>query len=357
MRLASFSVMNYCVDVRREVCSVVAQLHRRESEAMNKKNKPAGPVKHRTGIAGFDRITGGGLPDNRTTLVIGGPGSGKTVFALQALVSGAQEGQPGLFVSFDEQPRRLIEDGGAFGWNLSELEKERLIFLDARLRPGTVKAGHFDLTGMLAGLKAVASELGAKRVVLDSFDVLLTLLDDRLAELQEVFRLRDWLFENNLTAIVTATLNAHEPRSAQRQALLQMIADCTVSMDFRLTDRAASRHLRVVKYRGSGFVEDEFPYAIGRTGIKVEAPSSRPRRRKTSRTSDLHPEIERARNELAARVSELERFMEMKQAELDFLMAKEKSRHKATLPNRDNILRTDSPKAKSQGQQSDQPPA
>jgi circadian clock protein KaiC len=295
------------------------------------------------------------LPGNRTTLVIGGPGSGKTVFALQALVSGAQEGKAGLFVSFDEQPRRLIEDGGAFGWNLSELEKERLIFLDARLRPGTVKAGHFDLTGMLAGLKAVASELGARRVVLDSFDVLLTLLDDRLAELQEVFRLRDWLFENNLTAIVTATLDAHEPRSAQRQALLQMIADCTVSMDFRLTDRAASRHLRVVKYRGSGFVEDEFPYTIGPTGIKVVAPSNRPRRRKTPPGSDLHPEIERARSELAARVLELERFMEMKQAELDFLMAKEKSRRTAALANRENISRSDSSKPKPQ--QSNQPSA
>ncbi len=298
---------------------------------MNIKGKPAGPLKHRTGIAGFDRITGGGLPANRTTLVIGGPGSGKTVFALQALVSGAQNGQAGVFVSFDEQPRRLIEDGGTFGWNLSELEKERLIFLDARLRPGTVKAGHFDLTGMLAGLKAVATELGAKRVVLDSFDVLLTLLDDRLAELQEVFRLRDWLFENNLTAIVTATLDGHEPRSAQRLALIQMIADCTVSMDFRLTNRAASRHLRVIKYRGSGFVEDEFPYVIGPTGIEVEAPPSRASKRRAASHSALHPEIERARKELATRVLELERFIEMKQAELDFLTANRKPRHKGSM--------------------------
>jgi circadian clock protein KaiC len=309
---------------------------------MNKKAKPAGPLKHRTGIAGFDRITGGGLPANRTTLVLGGPGSGKTIFALQALVSGAQAGEAGVFVSFDEQPRRLIEDGGTFGWDLSELEKERLIFLDARLRPGTVKVGHFDLTGMLAGLKAVAAELGAKRLVLDSFDVLLTLLDDRLAELQEVFRLRDWLFENNLSAIVTATLGSHEPRSAQRQALMQMIADCTVSMDFRLTDRAASRHLRVVKYRGSGFVEDEFPYVIGPTGIEVDAPAKRSSRRTSIPRSGLHPEIERARKELATRVLELERFIEMKQAELDFLTAKRTPRRKGTFSDREGISRAQS---------------
>jgi KaiC/GvpD/RAD55 family RecA-like ATPase len=41
--------------------------------------------KMRTGIEGFDEISGGGLPRDRTTLITGGPGSGKTVFALNTL--------------------------------------------------------------------------------------------------------------------------------------------------------------------------------------------------------------------------------------------------------------------------------
>ena len=61
------------------------------------------PAKAPTGIAGFDEITGGGLPRGRTTLFVGGPGSGKTVFALQFLAHGAHHcGEPGIFVAFEE---------------------------------------------------------------------------------------------------------------------------------------------------------------------------------------------------------------------------------------------------------------
>ena len=51
-----------------------------------------GPKKAPSGIAGLDEITGGGLPHGRTTLLVGGPGSGKTIFALQFLAHGARIG-------------------------------------------------------------------------------------------------------------------------------------------------------------------------------------------------------------------------------------------------------------------------
>src|SRR3954452_2376262 len=196
---------------------------------MNKKTKSAGITKLATGIPGFDHLTGGGLPANRTTLVLGGSGTGKTVFALHSLVEAARRGEPGIFVSFQEHPRQLMESAASFGWELADLEKKKLLFLDARMQPGIVKVGHFDLMGMLAGLRAVATELGAKRIVFDSMDVLLTLLDDRMAELQEVFRLRGWLFDNGFTSLITANLEVHEARAAQRHAFMQFIADCTIS--------------------------------------------------------------------------------------------------------------------------------
>ena len=59
-----------------------------------------------TGVEGFDAITGGGLPRNRTSLILGGPGRGKTVFALQTVVNGARQfGEPGIFVAFEENSR------------------------------------------------------------------------------------------------------------------------------------------------------------------------------------------------------------------------------------------------------------
>ena len=121
-----------------------------------------------TGVEGFDAITGGGLPRNRTSLIFGGPGSGKTVFALQTMVNGARQfGEPGIFVAFEENSRHILANAASFGWNLPQLEKKQLFFFDAKLRPDVIKAGEFDLSGMLAGIKAEADARGVKRIVFD----------------------------------------------------------------------------------------------------------------------------------------------------------------------------------------------
>src|ERR1700734_1943028 len=78
------------------------------------------PTKTPTGIAGFDEITSGGLPLGRTTLLVGGPGSGKTIFAVQFLMHGAQScNEPGIFVAFEESPKRLVANFKAFGWKIA----------------------------------------------------------------------------------------------------------------------------------------------------------------------------------------------------------------------------------------------
>ena len=60
-----------------------------------------------TGIASFDIIAEGGLPKNRTTLVSGTAGSGKTVFAMHFLAAGIDAGENGVFVTFEEPPRDI----------------------------------------------------------------------------------------------------------------------------------------------------------------------------------------------------------------------------------------------------------
>ena len=94
-----------------------------------------GPPKAETGIAGFDEITGGGIPSGRTTLVVGGPGAGKTVFALETLVTAASKRrEPGIFVAFEESSRHIIANAATFGWDLPALERQHLFFLDASCR-------------------------------------------------------------------------------------------------------------------------------------------------------------------------------------------------------------------------------
>jgi len=136
-----------------------------------------------TGIPGLDEILRGGLPRERNTVVIGGAGCGKTILALQTLVNGARDfNEPGIFIAFEENSKQIIGNAATFGWDLPELQKRKLFFLDARLTPEVIKTGGFDFSALLAIAGAKAKELGAKRIVFDSIDILLTLLDDPLAE-------------------------------------------------------------------------------------------------------------------------------------------------------------------------------
>lgn len=228
-----------------------------------------GILKSSTGVTGFDAISNGGLPAGRVTLALGGPGAGKTVFALQTLVNGARHhGEPAIFVAFEENSRQIIENAAAFGWDLPGLEDERLFFLDARLSPRSVN-GDFELSALLAGLDAKVAEMGVKRIVFDGLDVLLTLLDDPAAERREVFRIYEWLQERKLTGIITAKLLEFDNQSADRYAFMQFMVDCIVLFQHRLSERVSLRSIRIVKYRGSGFRENEFPLVISDHGMEV----------------------------------------------------------------------------------------
>jgi circadian clock protein KaiC len=230
----------------------------------------AGVARAPTGIEGFDAIARGGLPRGRTTLVIGTPGAGKTVFALQSLVHAAQElGEAGIFVAFEESSRQIISNGAVFGWDLPRLQESRLFFLDAYLSPQVVQSGQFDLAGMLAALEARAREMGARRIVFDGLDVLLNLLADPAAERREVYRLHEWSVRNELTAVITAKSTFADPFSTEPWGFMQYMADAVVVLHHRIVDRVALRGARIVKYRGSSFSANEFPLVIGPAGIEI----------------------------------------------------------------------------------------
>ena len=220
-----------------------------------------------TGIQGFDEITFGGLPRGRTTLVMGGPGCGKTVFALQSLVNGAHQGEAGIFVAFEESAAQILANAATFGWDLSVLERRKLFFLDARLAPDVVKAGEFELAGLLTMIEDKAKTMHARRIVFDGIDVLLGLLDDPAAERREVYRIRDWLVRTGLTGLITQKVGSLE--QDQRYNFLQFMVDCVVVLRHQVVDGSAFRNLRVMKYRGSAFAGDEFPIALASDGLQL----------------------------------------------------------------------------------------
>ncbi len=236
----------------------------------SKKQFASSPSKARTGIDGFDEITHGGLPRGRTTLLVGGPGSGKTLFSLRFLVHGAQDcGEPGIFVAFEETAKRIVANADGLGWNLAELQRKKLFFLDAQPTPDLIQSGQFDLGGMLAALGAQAEAMGARRIVFDAVDIVLALLPDETARRREIYRLHEWLLNRGLTGLITSKAGGEETNSPSPLSFMQFMVDCAVALNHHVSLGVSQRNLRVLKYRGSGFDENESPFVIGKGGFDV----------------------------------------------------------------------------------------
>ncbi len=232
----------------------------------------AAPLKASTGITGFDELTGGGLPRGRTTLLFGGPGSGKTILALQFLVHGARDHkEPGIFVAFEEASQRIVANASSFGWKLADLQRKRLYFMDAQPMPDLIQSGDFDLSGMLAVLEAKVSEMGARRIVFDAVNILLALLPDAAARRRELYRLHEWLLARELTGVVTLQAGGDDASSVIQQpfGFVQFMVDCAVILNHRVVQGVSQRNLRVQKYRGASFDEDEAPFLIGKSGLDL----------------------------------------------------------------------------------------
>ncbi|HWW73234.1 MAG TPA: circadian clock protein KaiC [Duganella sp.] len=226
-----------------------------------------------TGIRGFDEITRGGLPSGHTTVILGGAGSGKTVFALQLLINGIGFGERGIFVAFEENTRDVIANAASFGWDMSNVDT--LLFLDAGMSPDVVQTGRFDVGALLSAIRAKFAENHATRIVFDSIDVLLELLDDPFTERQELFRIQDWLHANDVTGVLTARSRDGDGSSPAKYDFLEFMADCVVRLGQYVVTGMAHRELRVAKYRGAAFDEGVFPMVIGAGGIEVVGPISR----------------------------------------------------------------------------------
>jgi len=222
-----------------------------------------------TGIQGLDEITDGGLPRGRPTLICGGPGCGKTLFAAEFLVRGAtQFGEPGVFMSFEETDGELKRNVASLGFDLPGLVRRKKIALDHVYieRSEIQETGDYDLEGLFVRLNHAIDSVGAKRVVLDTLEALFAGLSDEATLRAELRRLFRWLKKKGVTAVITAERGKEE---LTRHGLEEYVSDCVILLDHRIEGQIATRHLRVVKYRGALHGTNEFPFLIGETGIGV----------------------------------------------------------------------------------------
>jgi circadian clock protein KaiC len=222
-----------------------------------------------SGINGFDEVTGG-MPKERIALVAGGPGSGKTLFGLHFLVSGATRyKEPGVFMAFEESEEEITRNVASLGWDLEELSRENKIIVDhvSIDREEILETGAFDLEGLFIRLKHSIESIGAKRVVLDTVEYLFSGLPNELILRSELKRLFRWLKEQGVTTIVTGEKGSNG--GITRYGLEEYVSDCVITLDHRISQEVSTRRMRIVKYRGSSHGTNEYPFFIGSKGLSV----------------------------------------------------------------------------------------
>ena len=229
-----------------------------------------------TGIATFDVIAKGGLPEHRTTLVSGTAGSGKTVFATQFLASGIDEGTNGVFVTFEESADDIRTNMRSFGWDLSQWERDgKLAFVDASPDPDmeVVESGAFDLGALLARVQHAVKKVNAKRVSVDSLGAVFSQFSDQSIVRRELFRISSALKQMGVTAMMTAERIADYGPVA-RLGVEEFIADNVIILRNVLDDEKRRRTIEILKFRGTDHQKGEYPFTIVPNGGIVCIPLS-----------------------------------------------------------------------------------
>lgn len=222
-----------------------------------------------TGIKGLDDITYGGLPRGRPTIVAGGAGSGKTMFGMEFIVHGATDyNEPGVFISFEENINDLKKNFASLGYDLDKLVKEKKVVLDHVFveRSMIEETGEYDLEALFIRLGYAIDSIEAKRVALDTIEVLFAGLTNHAIIRAELLCLFRWLKDRGISAIVTGERGE---KMITRYGLEEYIADCVILLDARVTEQLTTRHIRIVKYRGSRHGADEYPFKISKDGLTI----------------------------------------------------------------------------------------
>jgi len=217
-----------------------------------------------SGIPGLDEITHGGLPASRLTLVAGSAGCGKTIFAAQYLAEGVARGEPGVFVTFEERPEATRENLLSLGIRIEEWEGQgQWSFVNAspRFDEDVVVAGVYDLSSLILRVRHAVTQIGAKRVAIDSIGALITQFEDHGPARQALFQLGYHLSSLGTTTVMTAERN-DDFGPIGRHGFEEFVADNVIILRNTLAGEKRRRTIEVLKLRGGSHQKGEHLFTL-----------------------------------------------------------------------------------------------
>jgi KaiC/GvpD/RAD55 family RecA-like ATPase len=214
----------------------------------------------KSGIPGLDDLIEGGFPKNSVILLTGTCGTGKTIMGIQFLWYGAQNGENGVFISFEEPIEQIKANAKAFGWDLDKMEKEgKIIF---------VRYDPFHVEDIIDLIEINVRKNNAKRVVIDSISALNMYIRDLPEIRRTIFNLVTILYKLGCTTLMISEMLSNQ-QELSRFGVEEFLADGVVVLYYRKVDAQFARALTVWKMRGTNHSQKLHPYAITENGIVV----------------------------------------------------------------------------------------
>ena len=216
----------------------------------------------KTGIPGLDEILKGGLRKGTSVIINGSPGTGKTIFAIQFIIEGAKQGEPGMYITFEEDINSVKSYAKALGLEIEKYEKKGLLsFVQQKIEAKKI------LT--IAAPINLIKKKGIKRVALDSLSLFEYInaagsIEYRKEVLNFVLRMR----ESGVTTLVTSQKNTNDINNIDYKPedyLFEGIFMITKVRKGSIFERVFS----VTKLRGQDHLIDLYPFQIGHGGISV----------------------------------------------------------------------------------------
>jgi circadian clock protein KaiC len=228
-------------------------------------------VKVPTGVPGLDRVTHGGLPKGRTTLITGKSGAAKSILALQMAANFARSGLKTVVFAVEEAPADLLESGNNLGFGLSELVDKGALRLADLTRPpdtSTIVTGAYDVTAMIHRVEEAAKTFGAQALILDSATALFSPRPPEDLLRSHFFHLIDAFRKHQLTAVVTAeSPDDYGPRTTL--GVEDFVCDAVLVLRNLIDNERRRRTIEVHKYRRSAHQKGEYPCTITDKGLMV----------------------------------------------------------------------------------------
>jgi KaiC/GvpD/RAD55 family RecA-like ATPase len=217
-----------------------------------------------TGIPGLDPIIQGGLRRNTTTLVGGGPGSGKSIFGMQFLINGIERfNEPGIYIVFENTKKTIFSIFEQFKWDLPKYEKEKklgiLLFTPEQMQK-TIESGG-------GTLRDAVDSIHAKRIVIDSISEFLMLFRTEMAQRKAYRDLFTMLAKLKSTSVVVVEQET-DPQK-HNASILEYRADAVVLLYNERLGDIRQRGLEVFKMRGTKHAGRVFPMKIVDSGVVI----------------------------------------------------------------------------------------